>query len=370
MDATVVRVQTASERHAFIELPWAIYRGDPCWVPPLRAEVRKKLDPAVHPFYQHGEIELHLAFRDGRPVGRVAAIVDHRYNEFQQDRTGFFGFFECQDDAEVSAALLGAAAQWLRGKGRDAMLGPANPSTNDECGVLIEGFDRPPAILMPYNPPYYGKLLENFGLAKAQDLYAYHAPSSIQLPAEFARICERLGKRGVRVRQVEMRHFERELDIVLGIYNRAWRQNWGFVPLTEPEIRQLGRDLKPILRPELALVAEADGEPAGFSLCLPDWNEVLARLDGRLFPLGFLKALWYRRKIRTVRLITLGIVPQYKKRGIEALLIEETVRRVRGLGYESGELSWVLESNDLMNRTIQSVGAKLYKRYRMYRKAL
>jgi GNAT superfamily N-acetyltransferase len=352
---------------AFIRLPWSIYHGNRTWVPPLIRDVRAMMDPERHPFHRHSEVQAFLALRDGRPVGRVAAIHNRRHIEFHQENVGFFGFYECERDAAASARLLDAAAGWLRERGLATMRGPTSFSTNEEAGLLVEGFDDPPAVMMAYNPPYYEEQFEAYGLSPSKTLLAYHVFAS--RPPEYlvraAAIVER--RTGVKVRPLRMRDFDRELEIVRDIYNAAWRRNWGFVPMTDEEIRHMARELKPVVDPRLALIGEdAGGRPVGFALALPDFNQVLRRLNGRLFPFGVLKALWLRRRIDSLRVLTLGVLEEYRGKGLDALFYLGIFRGGNGQGINQGEFSWVLEDNVLMRRPLERMGARVHKRYRIY----
>jgi GNAT superfamily N-acetyltransferase len=374
-DVTVTPVRSSADKTAFIRMTYPIYQGDPNWVAPLEMERKDFLDPKKNPFFDFGEVELFLARRGGQVVGRIAAVKDPHYNEFQGTNDGFFGLFECINDAGVARALFDAAAQWLRARGFVKMLGPMNFSTNHEVGLLIEGFDRPPAIMTTYNPPYYGALLEANGFAKAMDLWSWELSSSAQPPEKVVRIAEKIRQReGVTVRPVNLNEFEKEVALIKGIYNAAWEKNWGFVPMTEHEFDHLARDMKQIVRPELLLIAEVKGEPVAFSMTIPDANEALKVANGRLttfgLPIGLLKLLQASRKIRRLRLITLGIKEGYRRRGLDAILYLDTLRTAHRLGYEGGEISWTLEINHLVNRAIESMGGKRSKTHRVYERAL
>ena len=376
-DVEVYSVSSPSEFSAFIELPYILYRDDPYWVPPLRRDQRKLLDRNKHPFYEHGAAELLLA-RDsqGRVVGRIAAIHNHLYVDYHDEPTGFFGFFECINDPSVASALFSAAGGWLANRGMNTMQGPVHYSLNDECGLLVDGFDGSPYILMLYNPPYYRDLYEGAGLTKAKDLLAYwgdHATVDANA-AQFdrwRRVAKRTKQRhSIRTRIADMSNFAREVETIKVIYNRAWTENWGFVPLTDGEIDLLANDLKLVIDPELVHFAYDGEEPIGVLIAVPDYNQVLRHMDGRLWPFGILKLLWYQRKIDRLRSIALGIVGEWQKRGIAPILIVEAYDRARRRSYKEGELSWVLEDNHLMNNSIENLGFELYKRYRIYQQAL
>ena len=363
----VEEVKNHQDLMTFIQFPWEIYKGDPYWVPPLIKDQLLKFSPK-HPFHSHAEMILFLAYRGGKIVGRIAGIIDHNYIEFHQEKVGFFGFFESISDVEVTGILLSRVAGWLKGHGMEKMAGPMNPSTNDECGLLVNGFDAPPCLMMPYNPPYYPNLLEGFGLKKAMDLYAYWLAQSFFLLDRLDRITERLRKREpqLHVRPINLRDFDNELKIVKGIYNQAWSKNWGFVPLTEEEINLLAKELKSLVVSDLVLFAYRGEEPVGFSVSLPDYNQVLKHLNGKIGLLGGLKFLYYSRKIETIRVMLLGVKQTFQKKGVEGLLYIETFKRGIRKGYYQAECSWILEENVLMQHGIEAMGGKRYKCYRVY----
>lgn len=365
---TLIPVTHKKDLSDFITLPWKIHKGNPVWIPPLISEEKKLFNPKVHPFYLHSDVELYLVRNNyGRPVGRIAGIINHNHNQFHNEKTGFFGFLETINSSEVTKLLLDKVRSYLKSKGMERIRGPMSFSTNEQCGLLIEGFDHPPVIMMPYNPPYYPALLASYGLTKAKDLYAYEVDRSVTIPEKFLKVAERIkAKQGISFRHFDLKKFDREIEIIKQVYNEAWSQNWGFVPMTDAEFKHLAHSLKKLIDPDLVFIAEIKGEPAGFSLALPDYNMVLKHLNGRIFPLGIFKLLWYSRKIKTLRLITLGLVKKYQKRGLDVLFYLETNKYGLARSYERAELSWVLEDNDLMNRTILSLGARLYKKYRIY----
>ena len=373
---TVVEIRpvtTRSERRRFIRVPWAIYPGRfPAWVPPLLMEERKRIDPRHNPFFGHGYVELFLAYRDGRPVGRIAAIENTLHNDFHQERIGFFGMFEAADDQEVADALLDRAAGWVRERGLSALRGPVNFSTNEECGLLVSNFEDPPCILMTYNPPYYQRLLEDWGLSKIKDLLAYELNQDHFELKRFDRL-ERLlrrSKRNLRVRSLRMDRFAEEVALIRELYNAAWERNWGFVPMTDAEVDHMAKQLKPIVDPELALIGEVDGEPVGFALSLPDVNQAIRHVNGRLFPIGIFKLLWHLRRVRRLRVITLGIKAEHRRSGLDALFYLETFRRAIHRGIRMGESSWILEDNHLMRQANERTGFQVYKTYRLYEKPL
>ena len=367
----VSRVLDAMEKDRFIKCQWRIYRDDLHWVPPLVMERHEFLDPAKNPFYLHADVALFLARRGSEIVGRIAAVEDRNFNAFHKTKTAYFGLFESVNDKEVVASLVAAAKDWARWRGLDTILGPMNLSTNYEVGLLVEGFDSDPYLQMTYNPRYYGELLESCGLKKAKDLFAWERSAATPPPERFARIADKIRQHeGITIRGVNLRHFDAEVERIKEVYNAAWEQNWGFVPMTDEEFDKLAKDLKQFVAPDLCLVAEHEGEPIAFSLTVPDYNQPLKKLNGRLttfgLPIGLLKLIWNARKIDRVRLMALGVKTGWRRRGIDAVLVVETIRRTRELGYAGGEVSWTLEDNDLINRAIESCGCTRTKLYRMY----
>ena len=370
----VAPVRSRADLRRFVDLPWRLYAGDPCWVPPLKSQVRGLLD-RKHPFYADGagDREVFLAWRGKRVVGRIAAIVNRAHNAFHEDRWGFFGFFECEDDAVAAAELLAAAADWVKAKGCDTLVGPANPSTNYECGLLTAGFDTPPTVMMTYNPPGYQSLIENAGFAKAKDLLAFSSPVHPKSLERLQRFTEKARKRepSLVTRPVVLSEFRREVEIIRGIYSKAWERNWGFVPPSEAEFDWLARDLKPLVDPELLRLAFIDGVPAGFLLALPDVNPALAVLDGSLLnPIRLVRAQLIGRRRAGLRLITMGVKAEFRLRGVEAVMFCEGLQAALDRGYRSCEYSWILEDNELAKRTVRLMDAELSKVYRMYGKAL
>jgi GNAT superfamily N-acetyltransferase len=368
---TIQAVRTKKDLKTFLQFPWKIYQGDPYWVPPLLKEIAFHVSPQ-NPFLQHAEIVPFLALRDDAPCGRIAAIIDQNYINFQDDNAGFFGFFESVNDKKVTRALLDRTKDFLRKKGLQKMLGPMSPSTNDECGLLVEGFTSSPCFMMPYNPPYYQELLEGYGLHKAKDLYANFMTDEAGIPERVLRISSRITERlpGLTVRPINPRKLSEEVVKVKEVYDGAWKDNWGFVPPTDAEMALMAKKMKPLLVPDLALFAEIGDQTIGFALALPDYNLVLKRLNGRLGPLGMLKFLYYARKIDGVRVLLLGVKSEYRKRGVETLLYLELFRRGKMKGYYKGELSWILEDNHLMLKGLEALGGKRYKTYRIYQSPL
>ncbi len=368
----IVPVASRREMREFIRLPWKIYRNDPFWVAPLLLDVKKMLDRGKNPFFGHSAADFFLARRNGEAVGRIAAILNNNHNNFHHEKTAFFGFFESIDEHEVASALLDQVAQWARVRGMDRLRGPMSYSTNDTAGLLVDGFGSCPCIMMPHNPPYYSGLVESAGFKKAMDLYAWWLLTEKGLNPKISRVGERVLKdHGVQVRSINLKKFWEEVEIIKKIYNDAWSANWGFVPMTDAEFEHLAKDLKTVLDPRVLLIAEKGGEPLAFSLALPDFNQALKRINGRLFPFGLPRLLYYARHIRQVRVLALGIAKRVQNwNGLGAALYYESFRRGVDAGYRSCEFSWTLETNDLINRSMQLFGAEVYKRYRIYEKVL
>lgn len=380
MSLAVLPVVSSRELRRFIDVPWRLFDAarHPQWVPPLRIAVRDVLDVRKHPFWRTAERALWIATRDGRVVGRVAAIENRAHNAFHGDRTGFFGFFECADDPEAAAALLDTAAHWLARRGLTAMQGPMNPSTNYECGVLVDGFEHHPVLMTTWNPPYYDALLAGAGLVPAKDLLGWWiardtgAGVDFALPPAYADHAARaLQQSGMRFRDLEPSNIEREIATCWDVYNAAWEPNWGFVPMSREEFAHLAKDLKLIADPRFAFAAEIDGKPAGFVIALPDYHVLFKRIrSGRLLPTGIVTLLAGKRSLRTLRVLALGVRREHRTRGIFALFTHEIVRRGLAAGITGAEASWVLEDNHLMNRPLRAMGATPYRRWRIYERAL
>jgi hypothetical protein len=356
-----------------MKLPWKLYQDDPQWVPPLLDEVRKALDKKIHPFHQHAESEYFIARRNGEVVGRITAQVNKLYNDFHNEKMGHFGFFECINDLAVARALFGRAEQWLRERGMTQVQGPFNFSTNDEFsspGVLIEGFDTPPVMLMSHNPPYYQKLIVESGYVKVKDLLSYWCDMT-KISEHLVKGVERIGRsQNVRLRTLNMKDFDGEVARLKEIYNAAWERNWGFVPMTEAEFDFMAKSMKPIVKPELCIIAEIGDEPVGFALQLPDYNVAFKHMNGRMLPFGWAKFLWYSRKIKHVRTITLGLKPEHRKKGIDAMMIIQLQVESSKYGMPRGECSWILEDNMPMRRGMERINGVAYKTYRVFGKPL
>lgn len=367
----VVRpVSTAADLNRFIALPYRLFRGDPYWVPPLRMDVRTLLSKKKNPFFQHAEAEYFLAERDGEVVGRIAAIHNRTHNEFHGDGTGFFGFFDAVDQQPVADALFQAGAGWLKARGLTQVRGPASFSTNDECGLLVEGFETAPTLLNPHNPPYYVALLERAGFRKAKDLYQYQStnPTMPERLIQGARLIAQRKK--ITLRGLDMKHFDQEVERIKEVYNAAWEKNWGFIPMTNAEIDHLAKQLKPVVVPDLVVFAEREGKLIGFAVALPDLNVALRHNpSGRLFP-GLLKVLWAARKITRIRILLLGLLKEYRMSGTDALMYHWIWEKGYALGYRWAEAGWILDDNTVMNNALLRLGFERYKTLRLYDRAL
>jgi len=356
-----------ADRKTFLDFPYRLYRGHPTWVPPVRMADAKIMDQKKNPFFAHAEAEHFLARRDGRVVGRIAACVNRLHNEVHGDRVGFFGWFDVEPDPEAATALVAAARVWVGARGMTSLRGPVCYSTNDVCGVLIEGFEQPPMLMMPWNRPDYDALLLGAGLVKAKDLVAYWIPSSSPIPERYVRVTDRaLARGGFTLRDIDLRRWRTEVDTIKSLYNRSWERNWGFVPMTDAEFEHAAKDLKQILDPRMFMMIERGGTPVGFAGILPDVNEALVGLDGRLFPFGLFKLLRRMKRIRNVRIVLLGVVPEARGRGVDAAVFVRALTKARECGYAGGEASWILEDNARMRADVEGVGAKVWKRYRLY----
>ncbi len=368
---TVRPVASRSDRNCFIRLQWTMNARLAGWVPPLLADRRKLLDRDRHPFYRHADAEFFIAELDGVPSGRIAAIVNHNHNTEHGENIGFFGFFECVEDQAVADALFGAAVEWLRARKVTAVRGPANPSVNDEYGLLVDGFDDPPTVIMSFNPPYYGRLVESAGFTKVRDLFTYELRSETFISAKLERVTARLKEReGLTIRPMNMEDFSGEVARIRDLYARAWQKNWGAVPMTDAEFDNLARELKPVLRPELILFAEFRGEPVGFALSLPDFNQALKYNRRGWFLTALLCLIFLRKKINRVRILVLGVLPERLKTGAGSLLMYETGKRAMALGYPLGEAGWILEDNVMMNRAAEFMNGRRTKVYRIYEKSI
>lgn len=374
----VIRIEMVNGKGAmgrFIDLPYRLHKGDPNWVPPLRLERQEALSPKENPYFDHADAAFFLAWRGEELVGRISAQIDHTGLAVRQDSTGHFGLIEAIDDQAVVDALLGTAADWLRVRGMARMLGPLNLSTNEQTGLLIDGWDTPPMLMMGHDKPYLGPRIEAAGLVKAKDVVAYIYNVSSDMPLSVRRVIERPLPAGLKVRNLDMQRYDQELDTITEIFNNAWSGNWGFVPLTEAETKHLAKSLKPLINPKLVWIAEMEEEPVAFGVCLPNLNEAIADLNGKLLPFGLLKMLWRLKVtgVKTARVPLMGVKRNLTK-GLMAVLpflvIDALRRSSDEQGFAQVELSWILEDNLPMRRIIEAFGAKVYKTYRLYDRAL
>jgi len=367
VNVEILEVNSQSLKKKFILFPFKLYRNDPYWIPPLIIEQKKLFDEKTHPFFKHSKVKFYLAMKDGKVCGRIAGIINYNHIEFHNEKVGFFGFFECIDDFEVAKVLFTTVADFLKQNGMEIMRGPANYSTNEECGLLVEGFDSSPFVMMSYNKKYYINLIEQFGFEKAKDLYAYYMYDQ-GIPERLDKIAQLVMKRNkdVVIRSVQMKDLKSEIEKIRVIYNSAWSKNWGFIPMTNDEFDYMAKSLKEIIDPEVALIAEVNGNPVGFSLAVPNVNIILKHLNGRLFPFGFIKFLLNKKKINGVRIITLGVIEEYRNKGLDSLLYYYSYKKGTAHGYNHTETSWILEDNYPMNKAMIAIGAKHYKTYRFY----
>lgn len=363
----VVPVRRRRELTAFIRQPYAIYASDPHWVKPLEKQLRDQLDKSRNPFFEFADMELFLAYRDGVPAGRIAAIYNPRFIGAWRERVGFFGFFECADCPDVASALFASAGDWLRKRGVAVLQGPVSPSANYECGLLVDGFDGPHTLLTGHHPRYYQNLLEGLGFTKAKDLWSWRSPDGPEPPGRVARVDAAVRRRGVTVRTIDFRRWDREVSILRELYNEAWKDNWGFVPMTEAEFGEMARQLRPLSRRELTLIAEVNGIPAGFALSIPDLNQAIRAANGRLTPWGLLRMWSASRRVRRGRLVALGVVERFRGIGVEVALYAETLRAIRRIGLDGeNEVSWTLEDNDRIHHCIKAMGCERTRTHRLY----
>lgn len=371
----IIPVQSKKEFKQFIQVPYDFYRNDPHWVPPLYLERSELLDPKKNPFFDHAKVMLFLAKKNNKIVGRVSAQVDEEYEKFHKEKIGHFGFFESQNDQNIAKALLEQAENFAKKLGAKRILGPFSLSINEESGMLIDGFDKPLMTMMPYNPPYYPSLIEEAGFKKAKDLFAWHYEVG-DLPEAPLQIAHEVMKYpGLTVRPLSKKNFEQDVEKIMQVFNSAWSHNWGFVPLTSKEVKKSAKDLKLFMDPELAFIAEVNGDPAGICLAVPNLYELIKGLNGKLFPFGIFKLLWRvkRKKYKSARLMLLGVKKEYRGSilgGLSILLYIEIHKRGIKQGYDFGELSWTLEDNEKINAGIEFMGGKKYKTYRVYEKSL
>lgn len=365
----IIEIKSDKELMDFIKFPFNLYKNDPFYVSPLISDLRKQFSKK-NPFFLHSKVRYFIAKKDGIIAGRIVSIINYRHIEFHNENTGFFGFFESIDDQKVANALLSKVCSELKNNGMKIMRGPMNFSTNEECGFLLEGYDSPPMLLMPYNPPYYHNLMENYGMQKAKDLFAYILDTPDELPQKIHRVAQIAAKFGITVRQIDKKRFERDMKIFKEVYNSAWAKNWGFIPITDEELIFLGNNLKPVVVPDMTIIAEKDNEPVGFLGLLPDYNFVLKHMKGKLNPLTLIKAIYYSKRIKDLRMLLLGTKPEYRNKGVDAMLFKEAFKGVKRGDYKRVDFSWILEDNISVQRLVEMIGGRLYKKYRIYEKTI
>lgn len=372
MTPKIIPVDTKKQLNSFIMLPFELYKNEPNWVPPLIMDQKNFFNPKKNPYYEHSEVKLFLALRDGKVVGRISAQTNTQHTKEHNENIGFFGFFECIDDQETANALFDAAYEWNRYRGFTSMRGPLNFSVNQECGLLVDGFDTPPMVMMLHNHRYYQKLYENWGLTKTMDLFAYLSERR-EMPERIEKMVDILTKRyKVQIRSLSRnkKKMKKDIETVFEIYTKAWEYNWGNVPMTKAEFDHIVKELLPIADPDLVFFAEIEGKHAGFSLALPNYNEVLKVMNGRVNPITLLKAMRAKKRISSARVITMGIIKEFQGRGIDSIFHYHSYKNGLPKGYFKGEFSWVLESNLPMMHVAEKLDAKIYKTYRLYDKAI
>jgi GNAT superfamily N-acetyltransferase len=377
MSLTIKPIKTKRDLKRFVRVPFRLHRDQRQWVAPLIFERMQFLDRSRNPFFEHAEAEYFIAERDGEPVGRITAQVDERWDEFQGGSDGMFGFFETANDPAVAAALLDAASEWVAAHGRERVLGPMDFTTNDEVGLLVEGYELRPMILQPWHPPYYRELIEGRGFSKTVDLWMWWLALGEQMygersfhPAIHAAAEKVTSEHGITIRNMNKRDLKNEIARFMEVYNEAWGRNWGFVPITEDEVAFQAKNLKQVLDERWTFIAERDGEVLGAALTLPDINQALGKLNGRLMPFGWLRFLLAKRKIDNVRVFALGVKPEYQHTGIAAAFYIKHLEEASPDAVYGGETGWILETNEPMNRAMEGMGGKVVKKYRLYEKQL
>ena len=365
------KVETKIALKKFIKFPWAVYKGDPNWVPPLILDIKERLNRNKNPFFEHAEMDLFLAFKDGALAGRIAAIIDDNHNQVHNEKVAFFGMYESLDDIEVAKALLDRVAAWGLERGMQILRGPMNLSMNDECAFLLEGFDSPPVVMMSYNPPYYLDLMEQAGLSKAKELNAFDMNKDHATAQKVDAIVKRAERSStIKVRTVNPKTLKEDVEKIRYVYNHGWERNWGFVPWTDHELDHMADNMKQLADWDIVILAEDKGKPVGFAFGLPNYNEALIKMNGRLLPFGLLKLLYYKRKITGIRAVVFGILKEYRMTGLSYMLYWHLEKNSLAKGYTWAETSWQLEDNDAINRFASSIGGEVYKKYRIYERKI
>ena len=370
----VRKVEGKSDLNRFIDFPHELYYGDEFYVPELNMAQKDLLNKDKHPFFEHSEADFFLAYKNNRIVGRIAAIKNNNYIQYTGESVGYFGFFDVIEDYAVAEKLLDTANEWVSEKKLGYLMGPTNYSTNETCGVLIDGYNSPPTVLMTYNKPYYANFLEQYGFQKEMDLLSYKI-KTVDVPDKLIKLSDRILKRlndsGITIRKVNLKNFKVEIDRIFEVYNKAWEKNWGFVPMTLNEFRHAAKDMKTIVDPDFLLLAEKGDELVGFSLIIPDMNIAFKQMKrGRLLPFGLFKLLYYKSKIDRVRIVTLGVLQEYRKLGIDAYFYTKAFEEAKNKNMEYGEASWILENNEAMNKALLNINGTVYKKHRLYKKAV
>ncbi len=370
MGVHIKKAETTGEINRFIDFPHELYKGDPNYVPELFIAQKRLFDQKKNPFFKHSKAEFFFAIDDGKIVGRVAVVKNGNYLKFSGESHGFFGFFDVIDDYKVAESLLNTVNDWAKKNGFEEVIGPVNFSTNDTCGILIDGLDTPPVIMMTYHKNYHRDFLEQFGYIKKMDLLAYRLTpqgGDEKVLRIHKQLEERLKKNGITIRKLDMKKFKQEVAKLHHVYNAAWERNWGFVPMTKEEFDFAAEDMKSIVDIDFAYIAEHNGKAIGFSLTIPNLNEIFIKMKrGRLFPTGLFKLLYYKNKVKTLRAITLGVIPEFRMAGIDACFYARNIETARRKNIKWAEASWILENNQMMNRALLNIGAKVYKKYRIY----
>ena len=374
MTINIIEVKSAKEKKRFIDFPHELYKDDPNYVPEIYIGQKELLSEKKNPFFHHSKVQLYLAYEGNKIVGRIAAIRNNEYNRYADVNVGFFGLFDMVENYGVAKKLLDTAVGWVKKENLNAVLGPTNFSTNDTAGLLVDGFDRPPVVMMVYNKPYYADFLEQYGFKKQMDMLAYHVTEET-VNMKSVRITkmlgERLAKKGIEVRKVNMKNFKQEVNTIREIYKNAWDKNWGFVPPTDAEFNHLAEGLKMVVDPDFALIAEHGGKAVAFALAVPDINVIAKNIKkGRLLPTGIFKLLFQKKKIKRLRILLLGVLEDYRKMGIEGIFYGRIISRGMEKGYNEAEASWILDNNEMMKKGVEGVNMVAYKRYRIYEKKL
>ncbi|GAA3627232.1 hypothetical protein [Flavivirga jejuensis] len=366
----IKEVNNARLLNDFIDFPYDLYKDDSNWVPPIKKDYIKLFDKKLNPFFAEGDMQLYLVKKNESVVGRIASIDNHEHNKVHNENIGFFGFFECYNDPEIANLLLKKATKWLLERGRVAIRGPVSPSMNYESGFLVEGFDDAPRLMMPYTKSYYPYLTTDLGFNKVKQLWAYKINSRhVADNSKIARVAESIKLRsGVRLREIQMKNFQEEIYTIVDIFNKCWCNNWGFIPISQEAAIIMAKSMKPIVEKSLILIAEIDDKPVGMIVTLYDYNEILKKMKGRLFPFGFLHLLNAKNKIGWLRMMLIGVLPEYRSKGIDALLYYQSALNALKLNKFHCEGSWTLEDNHVINRLATMMGGKVYKKYNIYEK--